>query len=278
MSSDSTVPRGQQLHLGEDVQLTYYEVGKPTDPVLLLLHGAAPGAAALSNFRRNFAALAAAGFRVLMPDLLGFGESSKPTDRPYGLGLLVDPIIRLLDALQVDSCSIVGSSFGGAVANCIALRQPQRIARMVLISPHCLEPLETYVAMPGIKAIRAALDRAAPTLADVRTALQFMVFDPRHIDDRVVAERAAVMMKQPRAVMGSLVLSDISAELPAIQQPMLVFWGANDQLAPVSGGLKIVERCSNADLIVWNRTGHWAHVERAEQFNELAAQFLTGRG
>lgn len=272
-----TEPPRERLWLSERVQLNYYEIGGRTNPVLLMLHGAAPGASALSNYRNNFAALAAAGFRVVLPDLLGFGDSSKPTDRPYDLAMLAEPISDLLDVLQIHSCNVLGSSFGGAIANYIALRQPERLQRMVLVAPHCLEPLETYASMPGVKAMREALNRPAPTLADVRAAFRLMVYDPGHLDDRTIAERAAGMLNQPQAVMGSLAPSDITAELSAITQRMLVFWGANDQLAPASGGLKIVERCPNADLIIWNRTGHWAHVERAEQFNALAIQFLSGR-
>lgn len=266
----------RRLRVCDRVEISFHDVGDPAAPAILLLHGAAPGASGLSAYRHNAPALLAAGFRLIIPDLLGFGASSKPVDRPYDLANLTEPVLALLEYLRLGSFQIVGNSFGGAVANEVALRRPDLVERLVLAAPHCLESAETYVAMPGVRGLRAALGRQELTLDDLRTAFGFMVHDPQHIDDQLLGERLAVMKTQPHEVMGSLVLGDISGRIGAIEQPVLAFWGANDRLTPASGGLKIVERCARADLIIWNQTGHWPQVERASQFNALTIAFLTG--
>src|SRR3989442_5532196 len=99
---------------------------------VVLLHGGGPGATGLSNYSRNIDALAQR-FRVIVPDLPGYGRSSKRVDGGDPFGFLAGSVRELLDELQIDRAHLVGNSYGGAAALRLALDTPQRVERMVLL-------------------------------------------------------------------------------------------------------------------------------------------------
>lgn len=103
-------------------------------PPLVLLHGGGPGASGVSNYARNIAALAKE-YRVVVPDLPGYGRSSKGIDRADPFGEVADRIRGLLDRLGLDKAHFVGNSLGGACALRLALDTPGRVDRMILMGP-----------------------------------------------------------------------------------------------------------------------------------------------
>ena len=121
----------------------YHEVGE--GPAVLFLHGSGPGASSWSNFRDNATFLAEHGYRCILADSMGFGLSSKPTDRLYTLAFMTDCAVALMDSLGLDTFSLVGNSQGGAQAMYIALEHPGRVDRLILMAPGGLETRETYM-------------------------------------------------------------------------------------------------------------------------------------
>ena len=101
------------------------------DPVVLV-HGSGPGVSAYANWRLTMPALAG-GLRVLAPDLVGFGFTERPPGIEYGLRTWTDQLLGFLDALGLEKASIVGNSFGGAIALSLADRHPERVDRLVLM-------------------------------------------------------------------------------------------------------------------------------------------------
>src|SRR5688500_5009653 len=116
----------------DDIRLHYQEIGSPAAPALLLLHGFCSSTLVWSKV---FLGLAEAGFRVIVPDLLGFGYSGKPRNGEYTITGQARRIIRLLDYLKIKSAVIVGSSYGGAVAATCALDHHERVEKLVLVAP-----------------------------------------------------------------------------------------------------------------------------------------------
>src|SRR5208337_574506 len=108
------------------------EIGE--GPPLLMLHGGGPGASGLSNFVRNISALAER-FRLIVPDMPGFGRSAKDIDRKDPFGDLAAAMLGLLDALGVERTHVLGNSLGGACALRMALEAPERVDRLVLLGP-----------------------------------------------------------------------------------------------------------------------------------------------
>ena len=110
----------------------YTEAG--SGPVVVLLHGGGPGASGVSNYSRNIDALAAS-FRVIVPDMPGYGRSIKGIDQSDPFGYLADMIRGLLDALGIDTAHLIGNSYGGAAALRLALDTPHRVDKLVLMGP-----------------------------------------------------------------------------------------------------------------------------------------------
>ncbi|MDH6245280.1 pimeloyl-ACP methyl ester carboxylesterase [Mycobacterium sp. OTB74] len=103
-------------------------------PAVLLLHGGGPGASGVTNYSRNIDALAE-HYRVLVPDMPGYGRSTKGIDKSDPFGCLADAMRGLLDALGIETAHLVGNSYGGAAALRLALDTPHRVGKLVLMGP-----------------------------------------------------------------------------------------------------------------------------------------------
>src|SRR5271166_1602780 len=115
---------------GREIFLT--ELGE--GPPLLMLHGGGPGANGTSNFSRNIPALADR-FRVIAPDMPGYGRSSKGLDRKDPFGELARAMLGLMDELGLDKAHVLGNSLGGACGLRMALEAPDHVDRLVLLGP-----------------------------------------------------------------------------------------------------------------------------------------------
>jgi 4,5:9,10-diseco-3-hydroxy-5,9,17-trioxoandrosta-1(10),2-diene-4-oate hydrolase len=272
--SARAVPQGKFADVGGGLTVHYHEAGQ--GPVVLFLHGSGPGASGYSNFRRNYPYVAARGFRAIVPDTLGFGWSSKPDDVDYTLDFLAGATRRLLDALGVTRCAIVGNSHGGAMALRLALDHPELVDRLVLMAPGGLEVREAYLKMEGIRTMmKVFLGPEGITREGMRRVFGLQLFDPATLTDEILDERMEIAVTQPRRVLTSMSVPHLAPELDRLRCPVFAFWGANDQFCPVSGALTLAERVERARVLLLSRCGHWVMVEHAELFNRLSADFLA---
>ena len=147
------IPEGQYLDVQENFRFHFYDEGE--GDVVVLLHGSGTGASGHTNFKNNFSALKAAGFRVILPDLPGYGFSSKPEDVIYSMDYFNQKIIELLDALGVDTFSLIGNRLGGALSIGLGLNHPDRVKNLILMAPGGVEEMAVYNEMPGIKKLLA---------------------------------------------------------------------------------------------------------------------------
>ena len=267
-------PRGETVSVG-DLSIHYRSHGHPDGDVVVFVHGSGPGASGHSNFRKNVDAFAGAGYRVIVPDLPGFGYSSKPTDRDYTTTFFSEHLLGLLDALAIGNFALIGNSLGGAISIRLALDYPDRVTRLVLMAPGGIEELETYLAMPAMAKmignfVDGALDRGG-----LRRVLETLVYDPAHVTESLVDERWAVLQEQPPEVLSRMIIPNMEAELAAIQCPVLSFWGVDDEMLPASGGNKITRACKVARHVEVAGCGHWVMVEHTRMFNAACLDFLA---
>mgnify|MGYP000682543201 CR=1 FL=1 len=269
----NAVPEGKYADIGGGHRIHYHEAGEGF-PVLFL-HGSGPGASGWSNFRRNYPAIAEAGFRAIVPDTLGYGYSSKPDDVDYGLSFLVSALSRMLDTLGITRCAVVGNSHGGAMSIQLTLDRPELVTRLVLMAPGGLEEREAYMKMRGIRAMmKAFLSPEGITREGMRRVFGLQLFDPTQITDAIIEERFAIAETQPKRVLTSMHVPHLAPELSRISCPVLGFWGANDEFCPVSGATTIASQCPDARVMLLSRCGHWVMVEHAELFNRMCIDFL----
>jgi 4,5:9,10-diseco-3-hydroxy-5,9,17-trioxoandrosta-1(10),2-diene-4-oate hydrolase len=267
-------PIVQGHHVGTaNGQTVHYVEAGSGDPVVFI-HGSGPGANGHSNFKGNYRWFADQGFRSVVPDLPGYGLSSKPEDIAYELDFFVETLAGFLDALGLRRCTLVGNSLGGAIAIKYALNRPEAVRELILMGPGGLEEREVYFQMEGIQTMMK--DFVAGTLDDagMRRLLSILVFDPKHVTDELVAERVRVCATQPKSVLATMRVPNLSDRLGEIRCPVLGFWGVNDKFCPSSGAAKILDRCANARFLLINRCGHWVMVEHRDVFNRMCLDFL----
>ncbi|MGV3479930.1 MAG: alpha/beta fold hydrolase [Sphingobium sp.] len=245
-------------------------------PALVFIHGSGPGASGRSNFSKNIASFVEAGYRVLLPDLIGYGASSKPEGIDYTLQLFTDTLHEALIAHGVERATLVGNSLGGGVAIQMALDHPAFVDRLVLMSPGCIEELEIYFAMPGMKKMISDFGSPDFTIEDQRRLVTNLVYDPGHVTDALVAERFAVARTQPKDVLARMRTPNLAPRLGELRMPILGFWGHNDEFLPASGAQRFLDACDDARFMTFNKVGHWVQVERTEEFNRYTLEFLRG--
>ena len=271
--SERRPPFGKQLQLASGYGLHYLESGSGF-PVVFV-HGSGPGASAYSNFKLNAQVLARAGYRVLLPDMIGFGYSSKPVGIDYTLDLFCSGLYDFLDALGIERCALIGNSLGGAISIKTAIDRPEQVTKLVLMAPGGIESREAYFAMPGMQRMVSAFVGEGLDRARLRRVLELLVVDPGLVTDELVEERFNVLQTQPKDVLARMRIPDMTADLGKIRCPVLGFWGVDDQLMPVGGYEKILRACPNSRFVMLARCGHWAMVEHADEFNRYVLAFLN---
>jgi 4,5:9,10-diseco-3-hydroxy-5,9,17-trioxoandrosta-1(10),2-diene-4-oate hydrolase len=266
------IPEGRHVEIGDGLRLHVHDVG--SGPPVVFLHGSGPGASGWSNFKKTFPAFVARGHRAIVVDNLGFGLSSKP-DLDYTLEVVVGGLRRLLDRLEIERCAVVGNSHGGACAIQLALDQPARIDKLVLMAPGGLEEREVYLKMAGIRTMMKVFLGEGVTREGMRRVFGLQLFDPAQLDEETLAERLAIAAQQPRRVMASLAVPHLAPRLPELTCPVLGWWGIDDQFCPPSGATTLARGCRDARVVLLSRCGHWVMVEHPELFNRVSCDFLA---
>ena len=273
---------GQHVQVaGRNIWVT--ELGE--GPALLLLHGGGPGATGLANFVRNIPELAK-HFRLIVPDLPGYGRSTKGIDRADPFGDLAGAMLGLLGALGVEQAHALGNSLGGACALRLALERPERIGRLVLLGPGGIDTTQ-HPPTEGLIRLVSYYTGEGPTREKLATFLrEYLVFDGSAISDAVIAERFAASIDPeivanpplvPPKDLSTALRLDLTKDprLPALGTPTLVFWGMEDRVNRPGGARSLQEHMLNCDLYLFSRTGHWVQWERAAEFNAATIAFLS---
>jgi pimeloyl-ACP methyl ester carboxylesterase len=226
--------------------------------------------------------------RVIAFDLPGFGASEMPREKITisGYGRFVE---ALLDELGVSSAAVVGNSMGGFIGIELAIRFPERVERLVLVSAAGLsiQYLRNERALAVLGAIENRLSAYSGWLASRSDALA----------RRPVARRAifGIVAHRPDRLPGPLVAEQVRGSgkpgfLPALDAltdypirdrlgeiacPTLIVWGADDKLVPARDADDFARLIPNARKVVWPDTGHVAMLERPAAFNSLLQAFLA---
>ncbi|WP_067718903.1 4,5:9,10-diseco-3-hydroxy-5,9,17-trioxoandrosta-1(10),2-diene-4-oate hydrolase [Nocardia yamanashiensis] len=268
-----------------DLKLHYHEAGVGNGPTIVLLHGGGPGASSWSNFAKNIPVLARE-FHVLAVDQPGFGQSDKPTEHPQYFVHSSSALKDLLDHLGItERVHLLGNSLGGGAATRFALDYPDRAGKLVLMGPG---GLSTNLFAPdpteGVKLLSKF--NFEPTKENLEAFLRIMVFDQSLITPELVEERFA-SASQPeslaatRAMGKSFAGADFAKGMIwrdafKLRQPVLMIWGREDRVNPIDGALVALKMVPRVQLHVFGGCGHWAQLEKFDEFNRLATDFLLG--
>lgn len=263
----------------DGVRVHYQEAGDVNAPAMVLIHGFASSTLVWSKV---FLKLAAAGFRVIALDMLGYGYSAKPRNGEYTIEGQAKLLVGLLDALSIPQAIVVGSSYGGAVAAACALDYPDRVEKLILVGtvnnnrPLAFmlmrlfgSPLFGDVVSPLLIGSRRLLRRRMKRVYDRHA----WAMDERRVDARHLPLRAAGTQ---RAIINTVRRWDaerISREAHLIRQPTLLLWGENDREIPISDGERLHEDIPGSRFIVFLESGHLPHEEYPEAFVDVVIDF-----
>jgi pimeloyl-ACP methyl ester carboxylesterase len=258
------------------IKTNYLEAGKG-DPVVLI-HGSGPGVTSYANWRLVLPALAE-NFRVVAPDMVGFGFSERPANIEYGVQTWADQVVGLMDTLELSKAHLVGNSFGGAIALRIAAQHPDRVGKLVLMG-------SMGVPFP----ITEGLERVwgyEPSFENMRKVLDVFAYSRDLVNDELAEvryrgsiqpgfqESFAAMFPAPRQRWVEAMCTP-EDEIRRLPHRTLIVHGREDQVIPLQTSLRLMELIDNADLSVFSHCGHWSMIERTKDFNRNVSEFFSG--
>ena len=271
----TTNPEIGKSILANGIQTNYHEHGQG-EPVLLI-HGSGPGVTGWANWRLTIPALAEK-FRVIAPDIVGFGYTERPVDVQYNMETWLNHILGFMDALGIEKAHVIGNSFGGGLALAMAIRVPHRVGRLVLMGSAGLP----FTLTDG-------LDRVwgyTPSIDNMRGLLDLFAFDRNRVTDDLarmryeasirpgIQEAFAQMFPAPRQN-GVNGLASNEVAIKALPHSTMIVHGREDKVIPLASSYELFSMIQNAQIHVFGQCGHWTQIEHAERFNKLISDFFT---
>ncbi len=262
----------------------HYSV-RGTGPNLILLHGGGPGATGASNYSRNVEALAAR-FTTYLIDFPGWGRSSKNLQSFGAASPFVNggrAVHAFMDAVGIERAHLVGNSFGGAAAYCLAMDHPGRVDRLVSMGPGGAW-IDGVGPTPGILQLLTYYLGEGPTREKLKAFLLNLVHDTSVVTDALVEERFAAsndpeitanppLSLPPGPPPKEAFLSN-DPRLKSLAHRSLLIWGQQDRVN-LPAGAAAFSGVPNQDVVLLANCGHWAQWEQADKFNDLVVWFLT---
>lgn len=219
--------------------------------------------------------------KLIIYDNRGVGKSDKP-NYPYTMDLFADDLKAVMDAVGAESAHILGVSMGGMIAQWFALKYPDSVRSLILVSTHHggkdIKPIprETLNAMFGPPPSHLKSER------DILAYKMRYAFSPgwpeanRELFEKLIDLRMRepqppeAYMNQARAAL----TFDASDRLHEIQAPTLIIHGDQDRVVPVGNAFKLHAKIKNSRLVIFKGAGHLVIIERASEFNNIVREFI----
>ena len=268
----------------DGISVHFQEFGDASDPTLLLIHGYT---ASVYVWHSVAPMLADAGFHVVAPDLVGFGFTDKPAWFDYTIASQARVIVRLMNTLGIGRATVVGSSYGGAVASTIALDYAERVEKLVLVDAVCNDDVldKTILKIASVRGVGEVLTpffldskafhkmRMKHTLAPANHHL----ITQERVDSVHRPLAAADAHRSVLATSRSWDACRIQDDAQYINQPTLIIWGEQDSVIPLKNGEKLYDSILNSRFVVFKDCGHVPQEENPELFTDLVSEFCRDR-
>ena len=257
IESRSVQVEGHRVH--------YLAEGPAGGPVVVLVHGL--GASA-ESWRNLAPYLAKAGFRVYLPDLLGFGRSDKPANFPYSVREEATVVVGFMDVLGLKQVELGGWSMGGWISETVAAEHPERVSRLMLFDAAGLDvkpDWDTNLFTPTTPAELDELD--ALLMPHPPRVPGFVARDIVRTIDKGgwVIKRVVASMRTGGDVTDNL--------LPQLKMPVLIVWGDLDRITRLTQAETIHRLIPQSDLEVFAGCGHLAPLECANEIGPKVVNF-----
>ncbi|HDS01806.1 MAG TPA: alpha/beta hydrolase [candidate division Zixibacteria bacterium] len=280
---------------GQDVRMAFMDIRPPANPngmTVLLFHG--------KNFfgaywEKTIEFLSNQGYRVIVPDQIGFGKSSKPNIH-YSFHRLAENTRKLLEVLGVDKVSLVGHSMGGMLAVRFSLMYPETVSKLILENPIGLEDYRLKVPYTPVEsAYENILNYTEDGLRDYHRTY-YVDWKDEYDEYVMVHYRWTLGGEYPRLAMASALTFEmvytqpVVYELPRLEMPTLLVIGQEDRTTLGRGtvepevlatlgqypelGKKAAAMIPDSKLVELENVGHIPHFEATERFHDEIIEFL----
>jgi pimeloyl-ACP methyl ester carboxylesterase len=281
---------------GQEMKMAYMDLkpeGKANGRTVVLLHGKNfPGA----YWKDTMRFLSQNGFRVVVPDQIGFGRSSKP-DIHYSFHLLAANTKQLLDHLDIKKAAVLGHSMGGMLATRFALMYPETVTHLILEDPIGLEDYRVFVPYAPLEALYAAEMKANEESIRKYHRAYYVEWKPEYDAYVKLAARQRLSGEYPRLALASALTylmiyeQPVCYEFPQVKARTLLVIGQADrtvvgkarvpkELLPKLGqypalGQKTAKLIPHATLVEIPQVGHVPHFEAPARFHQELLAFLS---
>ena len=262
----------RSMALADGTRIAYLEGG--TGAPLVLVHGFG---ADKDNFTRVSSYLTP-HYRVIVPDLVGFGESAHRGDVDYHYAAQAERLHAFTQALGLSRYDLGGNSMGGGISMSLAAQHPQEVASLWLID--CAGIAE---APPGELARIITTTGANPLIitreSDYPAFIRFVMSDPPWIPGSVMDELARERIANQdleRAVFLQIATDSVSVAIKGLRTPTLIVWGDEDRALSVGTVPLLQALLPNAHAVVMPHVGHAPMIERPQHTAEDYLRFREG--
>lgn len=252
-------------------RIAYLEGGK--GETVILLHGFS---ANKDNWVR-FAKDLTGSYHVIIPDLPGFGESSKLPTESYDIAAQVERLDRFAGAVKANQFHLAGNSMGGMIAAAYGARYPAKVKTLALLAPGGLNPPQKSEFIKMLEKGVNSLSINNPADFDRVMAMSFV--NPPYMPasfKKVLALQAVSQRAFNDKIMGDITSANITLEplLPAIQSPVLIVWGDQDKILDKSGAPLLEKGLKKSTTVVMGNTGHIPMLEKPGETAAIYLKFL----
>jgi 2-hydroxymuconate-semialdehyde hydrolase len=253
----------------------YHDVG--SGPAMLMLHGSGAGVSGWANWRGIMPQLSE-HFRVIVPDMVGFGYTETPDDLEFRIfDTWISQMMSLLDQLGIEKTHLVGNSFGGGLSLHLAIHYPDRFDRIVLMGAG-------GVPMP-LNDNLAELWQYKPSVENMKRVMDIMAYNRDLVTDELAELRYQATIRPgaqeafervfPEPLQRHLDAQIVSDEqLASLPYETLMIHGRDDRVVPFANSMHMFNTIPNAQLHAFGKCGHWTQIEHADRFRELVVDFF----
>jgi pimeloyl-ACP methyl ester carboxylesterase len=257
----------------------YHDVGSGYP--LVMLHSYGPGTTGWITFHKVLPAFAE-HFRCIVMDLPNFGRTGPVVYEEPLHNLQARTALGLMDTLGIEKAHLLGNSQGGQSAMVLAMKEPERVNKLVFGACHIRTGGDLYLMgnRPSEGSLVTREVRDDPTRENVRRYLRTHIDDDDLVTDELVDYIRGNYTGNPDHIEADAksvsVPYDHGVDLPNITAPSLVIWGRYDRMCVFEIGIAALNNIADSRLVLLNNCGHWVPYEKPEEYTSHVLNFLRG--
>lgn len=257
--------------------INYLEHGDRANPTIIMLHGSGPGVTGYANWKLLIPTLENE-FHVIAPDIVGFGYTEHPENFEYNLENWLTFVCQFMDAIDIPKAHFIGNSFGGALSLAMAVRNPERVDRLIMMGAAGIE----FEVTPGL----AQVWGYQPSLQAMGDLMRIFAYNQDLVSEDIVKSRYEASIREGYQETYQMLFTEPcqekldglcvpEEEISQVPHHVLIVHGREDAIVPVECAIKANRLLQHSELHIYGECGHWTQVEKAPKFSKLVRNFLT---